>query len=170
MSATELNKTLEKLSSISFCAQRDANFQFTSLAHHLNAEFLKDGYHHLARNKAVGVDSVSWSEYGKDLDEKLDTLVSRLKRKTYKPLPSKRVYIPKGNGELRPLGISAIKVWRCSQPNQLCWVVGRYWNTKRGTSMRETVTWTSYWALWVISLECQLLTQERTPPILQFHL
>jgi len=94
MSGTELNKTLEKLSSISYCAQRESNFQFTSLAHHLNVEFLKDCYYHLDRNKAVGVDNVSWAEYGKGLDEKLDTLVSKLKNKTYKPQPSKRVYIP----------------------------------------------------------------------------
>jgi hypothetical protein len=53
MSATELNSTLEKLSFISFCAQRDASFQFESLAHHLNIGFLKDCYQHLARNKAV---------------------------------------------------------------------------------------------------------------------
>jgi len=109
MSGTELNKTLKKLSSISFCAQRDESFQFTSLAHHLNVGFLKDCYHHLARNKAVGVDSVSWAEYGQDLDANLIALVSKLKKKAYKPLPSKRVYIPKGNGELRPLGISAIE-------------------------------------------------------------
>lgn len=109
MSDTELIKTLEKLSSLSFCAQRDASFQFTSLAHHLNAAFLRDCYQHLARNKAVGVDSVSWADYGSDLDNNIDALVSKLKKKTYKPLPSKRVYIPKGNGELRPLGISAIE-------------------------------------------------------------
>ncbi|MBL4864855.1 MAG: hypothetical protein JKY67_00585 [Pseudomonadales bacterium] len=43
------------------------------------------------------------------MDNKLDTLVTKLKRKTYKPLPSRRVYIPKGNGDVRPLGISAIE-------------------------------------------------------------
>ena len=109
MSDTELNKTLEKLSSLSFCAQGNSTFQFTSLAHHLNVEFLKDCYYHLARNKAVGVDGVSWQEYEVGLDERLNTLVLKLKRKTYQPLPSKRVYIPKGNGDVRPLGISAIE-------------------------------------------------------------
>ena len=109
MSNTELNKTLEKLSSISLCAKGDSTFKFTSLSHHLNVEFLKDCYNHLDRNKAVGVDSISWEEYGKGLDKKLGTLVAELKRKTYKPLPSRRVYIPKGNNDLRPLGISAIE-------------------------------------------------------------
>ena len=109
MSDAELNKTLERLSSISFCAQGNPLFQFGSLAHHLNVSFLKDCYYHLDRNKAVGIDKVSWKEYGEGLDEKLDTLVSNLKRKTYKPLPSRRVYIPKGNNAVRPLGISAIE-------------------------------------------------------------
>lgn len=86
-----------------------STFKFTSLAHHLNAEFLKDCYNHLDRNKAVGVDSISWEEYGEGLVKKLGTLVTELKRKTYKPLPSRRVYIPKGNNGLRPLGISAIE-------------------------------------------------------------
>ncbi len=109
MSDTELNKTLEKLSSLSFCAQGNRSFQFMSLAHHLNVGFLKDCYYHLDRNKAVGVDCVSWAEYETDVDKKLGILVLKLKKKTYKPLPSKRVYIPKGNAEVRPLGISAIE-------------------------------------------------------------
>ncbi len=82
---------------------------FISLAHHLNEEMLKDCYYKLARNKAVGIDKVSWQEYEKDLDENLKSLVERLKKKKFKPLPSKRVYIPKGNGETRPLGISTIE-------------------------------------------------------------
>lgn len=109
MSDTELNNTLEKLSSLSFCAQGNTTFEFLSLAHHLNVEFLKDCYYQLARNKAVGVDGVSWAEYEVGLDNRLERLVLQLKRKRFKPLPSKRVYIPKGNDELRPLGISAIE-------------------------------------------------------------
>ena len=109
MSDAELNKTLEKLSSISFCARRNNAFEYTSLAHHLNVSFLKDCYYHLDRNKAVGIDKVSWQEYGEGLEIKLTELVKKLKRKTYKPLPSRRVYIPKGNNAFRPLGISAIE-------------------------------------------------------------
>ena len=109
MSSTELNKTLQKLSSISYCAKSDPAFKFMSLAHHLNVEFLKDCYLNLDRNKAVGIDKVSWLEYKQNLDNNLEILVDKLKRKAFKPLPAKRVYIPKGNGELRPLGISSIE-------------------------------------------------------------
>jgi group II intron reverse transcriptase/maturase len=109
MSNTKLNKTLQKLSSISMSARDNKSKQFISLAHHLNVELLKDCYFKLDRNKAVGIDKVSWQEYKKDLDNNLKNLVEKLKKKKFKPLPARRVYIPKGNGELRPLGISAIE-------------------------------------------------------------
>ncbi len=109
MSDTELNKTLSKLSSISSCARSNKTFEFLSLAHMLNASFLRDCYKNLDRNKAVGVDGVSWEEYGRELDDNVERLVSRLKRKAYKPMPAKRVYIPKGEKETRPIGISAIE-------------------------------------------------------------
>nr|WP_011178469.1 reverse transcriptase domain-containing protein [Caedibacter taeniospiralis]AAR87118.1 putative group II intron-encoded maturase [Caedibacter taeniospiralis] len=109
MSNAELNKTLLKLSSIAECARGNRSFEFTSLAHLLDAEFLSYCYYGLDRNKAVGIDKVSWQEYGVDVADKIENLVMRLKRKTFKPMPSRRVYIPKGNGESRPLGISAIE-------------------------------------------------------------
>ena len=109
MSNPELNNTLYKLSSISKCAKENKVFQFESLAHHLNIEFLKDCYNNLDRNKAVGIDKVSWQEYNSNLDDNLIKLVQRLKNKSFRPLPAKRVYIPKGNGETRPLGISTIE-------------------------------------------------------------
>ena len=109
MSNTKLNKTLQKLSSISMSARDNKSKQFISLAHHLNVELLKDCYFNLARNKAVGIDKMSWQEYNRDLDKNLINLVEKLKKKKFKALPAKRVYIPKGNGELRPLGISTIE-------------------------------------------------------------
>ncbi len=109
MPYTDTGKTWHKLSLISGHARRDKSFQFTSLAHLLNAEFLRDCYKSLNRNKAVGIDKVTWEEYGRNLDENLEVLVSRLKCKKYKPLPAKRVYIPKGKREKRPLGIPALE-------------------------------------------------------------
>ena len=98
-----------KLSLISGHARRDQTFKFTSLAHLLDVEYLRDCYQSLNRNRAVGIDNISWQEYGADLDENLERLVSRLKRKKYKPIPARRVYIPKNDKETRPLGIPALE-------------------------------------------------------------
>ena len=99
MQYTDIGKTWQKISLITGHARRDPNFQFTSLAHLLNEEYLLDCYKSLNRNKAVGIDNVSWEEYGKNLDANLKLLVSRLKRKKYKPTPARRVYIPKSETE-----------------------------------------------------------------------
>jgi len=109
MQYTDIGKTWQKLSLISGHARRDPDFQFTSLAHLLDVEYLRDCYKSLNRNKAVGIDNVNWEEYGRKLDENLELLVSKLKRKKYKPKPARRVYIPKSETEERPLGISALE-------------------------------------------------------------
>jgi group II intron reverse transcriptase/maturase len=109
MPYTDIGETWQKLSLITGHARRDPDFQFTSLAHLLNVEYLRDCYKSLNRNKAVGIDNVSWEEYGRNLEENLKLLVSRLKRKKYKPMPARRVYIPKSETGKRPLGISALE-------------------------------------------------------------
>ncbi len=109
MPYTEVNKTWDKLSLISEHAKRDPQLQFTSLAHLLNSGFLKDCYKSLNRNKAVGIDGVCWKEYGEKLDDNVEGLIARMKRKSYKPIPARRVYIPKNEKEKRPLGIPALE-------------------------------------------------------------
>jgi group II intron reverse transcriptase/maturase len=109
MQYTEIGNTWYKLSLIASHARRDTGMQFTSLAHLLDEEFLKDCYDSLNRNKAVGIDMVSHAEYGRELEGNLKDLVVRLKRGSYNPKPSRRVYIPKDGKEFRPLGISALE-------------------------------------------------------------
>jgi len=80
---TDIGKTWQILPLISGHARRDSTFQFTSLAHLLDEEYLRDCYTSLNRNKAVGIDNVSWEDYGRNLDENLERLVLKLKRKKY---------------------------------------------------------------------------------------
>ncbi|MCK4983011.1 MAG: group II intron reverse transcriptase/maturase, partial [Victivallaceae bacterium] len=109
MPYTEMELTEIKLALIAGHAKREPDMQFTSLTHLLNVDFLRQCFYSLDRNKAVGLDNVSWHEYETNLDENLDNLVNKLKRKKFKPVPARRVYIPKADGGQRPLGISTIE-------------------------------------------------------------
>lgn len=104
-----MGKTEFKLSLIAEHARRNSQTQFTSLAHLLNVTFLRTCFESLNRNKALGQDNLSWYDYAKNLNANLETLVARLKDKSYRPIPARRVYIPKGEGQYRPLGISALE-------------------------------------------------------------
>jgi RNA-directed DNA polymerase len=55
-------------------------------------------------HKTSGVDNVLWST-----PESKVRGIAQLKRRGYQPLPLRRVYIPKSNGKLRPLGIPTMK-------------------------------------------------------------
>lgn len=105
---TELT-TLEKLTLISRRARREPGCQFTSLAHLLDEGFLEHCYYQLGRDRASGIDGVTWRKYGENLEENLRVLVARLKARRYRPLPVRRVYIPKDEHSTRPLGLPALE-------------------------------------------------------------
>lgn len=97
-----------KLVRIAELAKLNPKRKFTSLAHLLDEEALKQCHHDLARNKAAGIDSVTKAEYSENLHENVANLVQRLKKKSYRPLPVRRTYIDKpGSKKKRPLGIPA---------------------------------------------------------------
>lgn len=75
------------------------------LMHQVNEASLLEAHKKQKGNKAVGVDGVSKEEYGRNLMENIDKLVESMKKFQYRPKPVRRVYIPKGDGRLRPLGI-----------------------------------------------------------------
>ncbi len=56
-----------------------------------------------------GVDSVTRTVFKKDYEHQMTALIDQLKRRTYKPQPVRRVYIPKHDGKQRPLGIPALR-------------------------------------------------------------
>jgi len=77
--------------------------------HLLNEDFLKSCFYCLKRGKAVGVDGVKVAEYEENLTENVRDLHKRMRSWKYRPQPVRRVYIPKGKGKFRPLGIPAVE-------------------------------------------------------------
>jgi RNA-directed DNA polymerase len=62
-----------------------------------------------SRGKAAGVDGVRVSDFEKSQESQLEQLRLELKRGTYRPLPLRRVEIPKANGKMRLLGIPCLR-------------------------------------------------------------
>ena len=88
---------------------RNPKEKLTALLHHITIEALRSAFLKLKKTAAVGVDQVTWGDYAADLDRNLTDLHARVHRGAYRALPSRRVYIPKADGKLRPLGIAAIE-------------------------------------------------------------
>lgn len=89
--------------------KRNPKEKLTTLLHHVNEESLKVAYHALKRDASPGVDNVTWTEYGANLDRNIADLCTRVHRGTFRATPSRRVNIPKPDGGTRPLGIAALE-------------------------------------------------------------
>jgi RNA-directed DNA polymerase len=83
--------------------------RFTSLLHHVSIEHLGEAFGELKQNAAPGVDGLTCAAYEADLRRNLEDLHGRLHRGAYRPLPSRRVYIPKPDGRQRPLAVAALE-------------------------------------------------------------
>lgn len=72
----------------------------------LTRENLNQAYKKVIANKgASGIDKVTVEELGNYIRENREEIVNALRNRTYFPKPVRRVYIPKTNGKMRPLGI-----------------------------------------------------------------
>ena len=94
-----------KLERIAELSAQNPTMVFTSIAHLINVNLLRDCHEKMDGDKAVGIDGVTKEDYSMNLEANLVDLVDRMKRKSYKPKPARRVEIPKDNGKMRPLSI-----------------------------------------------------------------
>jgi RNA-directed DNA polymerase len=90
-------------------AKRDPRKRFMSLAHLIDEVTLRRAYDGIRKDAAVGVDGITKEQYGQDLEAKLRDLHQRLRSKTWRHQPIRRVHIPKEQGKTRPIGISSIE-------------------------------------------------------------
>jgi group II intron reverse transcriptase/maturase len=103
--------TKTKLNRIALLSKSDPRRSFESLMHHFNEESLKECFYELDGKKALGADGMDKETYGKNLDENISTLITKMKNMAYRPGPVREVLIPKEGkpGATRPLGISGFE-------------------------------------------------------------
>ena len=90
-------------------AQKDKDARLTALLHHVDVDRLRAAYWAIRPTAAPGVDGVTWAGYGADLEANLRDLHDRVHRGAYRARPSRRVFIAKTDGRLRPLGVAALE-------------------------------------------------------------
>jgi RNA-directed DNA polymerase len=87
-------------------ARQSPQAAFTTLAHHIDIDWLTEAYLRTRKDGAVGVDGQTAAGYAADLEGNLQSLLDRAKSGRYQAPPVRRVHIPKGTGpETRPIGI-----------------------------------------------------------------
>jgi retron-type reverse transcriptase len=100
---------LKRLDRISDRAKSQREEKFNNLFSLLTVDLLRQAFHKLERGKASGIDGQTVEQYEANLEGNLLDLETRLHRQSYRPHPSLRKEIPKGNGKTRPLGIACIE-------------------------------------------------------------
>jgi RNA-directed DNA polymerase len=101
-----VSQALERIRQV---ARQRKKERFTSLFHHISIELLRLAFFALKRDAAPGVDGLTWRDYEADLDRKIEDLHARVHRRAYRALPSRRRYIPKADGQQRPLAVAALE-------------------------------------------------------------
>ncbi len=95
-----------KLERIATMAKAMPGRPLTTLAHHIDIDWLREAHRRTRKTGARGVDRQSAEQYAEHLEENLRTLLDRAKSGTYRAPPVRRVHIPKGDGsQTRPIGI-----------------------------------------------------------------
>jgi RNA-directed DNA polymerase len=107
MGETSSSQTVStKLDRIATMAKRIRDAPLTTLAHHIDVDWLREAHRLTRKDGAKGVDGQSAKQYEERLEENLQLLLNRVKSGTYQAPPVRRVNIPKGDGsQTRAIGI-----------------------------------------------------------------
>jgi RNA-directed DNA polymerase len=97
-----------KLALVADKARRDPQAQFSSLLHHLTPELVKESLSKMDKNTSAGVDQMKVAQAIAHVDWLLPEVLATIHKGCYRPPPVRRVYIPKANGDQRPLGVPTV--------------------------------------------------------------
>jgi RNA-directed DNA polymerase len=105
MGDTSRSQTVStRLQQIAKQAEDYPQMVFTTLAHHIEVDLLREAYRHTRKQSSPGVDGITAKQYGEHLEETLQDLYDRLKSGQYKAPPVMRAWLEKKNGKRRPIG------------------------------------------------------------------
>jgi RNA-directed DNA polymerase len=93
-----------KLQRIAEQAIHDRGRVFTTLAHLIDEDFLREAYRPTRKASAPGIDGVTAQMYAEHLDGNLRDRYERLRSGRYQAAPVERVWIEKEGGGQRPIG------------------------------------------------------------------
>lgn len=102
---------LPKQQRIAQLASQSPEMGFTSLAYHMDPDWLKEAYRRTRKDGAAGVDGQTAADYERDLEGNLRSLLERAKSGSYFAPPVRRVHIPKAGSpdQTRPIGIPTLE-------------------------------------------------------------
>lgn len=99
-----------KLQRIAELARKLPDRPLTTLAHHIDLEWLREAHRRTRKDGAPGTDGQTAEQYEANLEGNLRALLERAKSGTYRAPPVRRVHIPKGDGsQTRPIGIPSFE-------------------------------------------------------------
>ena len=93
-SSTTVSTKLERIAKLARTMPQAA---LTTLAHHIDIDWLREAYRRTRKDGATGIDRQTADEYARNLDENLRSLLERAKSGSYVAPPVRRVHIPKGD-------------------------------------------------------------------------
>ena len=98
----------EKLAEL---ARIEPKLALSTLAHHIDEQWLREAYRCTRKDGAAGVDGVTAAQYEADLEANLASLLERFKSGRYRAPPVRRVHIPKPGKakKTRPIGIPTLE-------------------------------------------------------------
>jgi len=82
---------------------------FTTLAHLMDVDFLREAYHRTRKDSAPGIDGVTAATYAEHLEENLRDLHERLRSGRYQAPPVKRHWLAKADGSQRAIGLPTLE-------------------------------------------------------------
>ncbi len=104
---------MEKMSTVELQiaerARKFSNEPLTNLNQFITSELLSNEFYKLNKSSSRGTDGENWYDYSLEAETRIPELLAKYKSGRYTAPPIRRIHIPKGKSDTRPLGIPTVE-------------------------------------------------------------